>query len=201
MADKMLLGVDEREATDGGVYLSQIDIASAIMKCVDNQIAEQREAVYPMAERHLGAVFEAASRVVDEFRTGFKKSLPGSGITAWLASDDTGFSSRELADCLVRHAYDGEKAMPAIPVGDPENRPHVPYDPGDFGRCVRLLEACPDLRKHLPKAAELSPVWAALVASWDELEALYRVEFPAGDAPRLYERMRSLIKESEVNNG
>ena len=38
-----------------------------------------------------------------------------------------------------------------------------------------------------------SKVWRVLVEHWDELEALFREEYPTKSAPKLYERMKKLI--------
>ena len=48
-----------------------------------------------------------------------------------------------------------------------------PYDPGDFGGCVHLLEACPELREKLPLMKDHGKEWSALVNHWGELEAIY----------------------------
>jgi predicted HAD superfamily Cof-like phosphohydrolase len=106
-------------------------------------------------------------------------------LMTWRVGDDTGLSSRCLARRLAPPAGIG------VPIGG-HGTDH-PLDPADFGRCVRLLEAVPELRPHLPHAAGISPVWAALVGCWGELEALYREELPSGTARRLYRRMRELI--------
>ena len=60
------------------------------------------------------------------------------------------------------------------------------------GRCLGLLEAVPELRPHLPAMADESPVWAALVARWDELERLFAEEAPTGRCPKLYALMKEL---------
>jgi hypothetical protein len=64
-------------------------------------------------------------------------------------------------------------------------------------RCLKLLHRAPGLRERLPLMAELSPTWAALVARWDDIEALQLDEIGLGwtksrSAPRTYELMRSI---------
>lgn len=67
-----------------------------------------------------------------------------------------------------------------------------PCDPDDFRRCVKFLDAVPEARQHMNKVAALSDVWARLVEHWDELEALFREEYPTKSTPRLYARMKQL---------
>lgn len=57
-------------------------------------------------------------------------------VVGWLANGETGTSSETMAFWL---AFNIEK----------EDSGH-PYDPADFDRCLRLLEAVPELRKQLP---------------------------------------------------
>lgn len=102
----------------------------------------------------------------------------------WLASDDTGLSSETMCWYFLRgkaperlHGFPG---------------PCHPLDPSDFGRCLRLLQAIPEWRSRLPELAQLSPQWAALVANWDRIEALYLEERPSGRAARCYAAMKEL---------
>lgn len=97
----------------------------------------------------------------------------------WLNSWDTGVSS-----LTIFYVFQGH--------GRPD-RPDVPHDPDDFGRCYRLLKvAPPEWRANLSRVAERYPAWAPLVARWDELERLYEEELPNGKAPKLYALMREL---------
>lgn len=100
----------------------------------------------------------------------------------WLTGDDTGISSETIVAYL---------ALGYLPSGRRGSHPH---DPDDLGRCVRMLERLPELRPRLGEMSALSPAWAALVAHWDELEALYREEEPSRRAPKCYARMRELIE-------
>lgn len=85
-----------------------------------------------------------------------------------------------------------EEARLRIPVPDDGWGDSHPRDPSDFRRCMGLLEAVPDMRKHLSAMAKVSAVWAALVARWDELERLYAEESPSGRCPKMYALMREL---------
>lgn len=103
-------------------------------------------------------------------------------VADWLLGDDTGISSEAIVAYM-------EGATTIRRFG---NHPH---DPADLGRCIRLLAIAPDYRLRLPEMARVSPVWAALVAHWDELEALYNLPEVqrTGKAHRCYERMREII--------
>jgi hypothetical protein len=105
----------------------------------------------------------------------------------WLAGEDTGSSSKAMAFWLA--------------FGVKRRWPDHPHDPSDLGRCIRLLDAAPYLRKRLPEMAELSPVWAEIVNDWSELERLWRHEAECGEmdmwgrreAPLTYVRLKSRI--------
>lgn len=77
-----------------------------------------------------------------------------------------------------------------------------PHDPADLRRCALLLRAVPGYRARIGELSAASPEWAALVAHWDELEALLAEEIGAElkpqlrYAPRTYKRMQELITET-----
>jgi hypothetical protein len=76
--------------------------------------------------------------------------------------NDTGLSSNALC-----------AAMMGVKPADNS----YPHDRGDFGRCVRLLEAIPEWRSDLsPAASILGPYWRALINKWNEIEAAYRLD-------------------------
>ena len=107
----------------------------------------------------------------------------------WMMSDDTGISSK-----TIMHVMEGTTA------------PHwvdVPADPGDFGRCHRLLEAFPLYRVRLHEVAAMYPAWSALVREWDTLTELYvaAISSGSGKAPGLYELMKRLIDEGRRADG
>jgi hypothetical protein len=95
----------------------------------------------------------------------------------WIDSGDTGLSSK----AIWRH-------MMGLPVDDSS----YPLDPDDFGRCFRLLGApwAKGWRERMPEMSKYGGVWAALVARWQELEALYRRERKRRAAPKLYAAMQ-----------
>ena len=99
----------------------------------------------------------------------------------WLASGDTGTSSRAIC-----------KHMMAVSAGRNLSGTH-PWDLSDFGRCHRLLKLFPAWRARIAEMARYAS-WVGLAGAWDELEALYVEEITneSGMAPKLYARMRML---------
>lgn len=116
--------------------------------------------------------------------------------TAWLAHGERGASSEAMY-----HRFTG------LPIGRYPHPSAHPHDPADFRRCELLLRAVPVFRLQLPTMASVSPVWAALVAHWDELVALLESEIPSaftghgyrGSAPGTYARMRELAAAAQTD--
>ena len=133
--------------------VSQIELISAITLNLDEQGQKT------LSTRQMNAVIEAANIVIRAVQTEDVMSRAGMTIGEWLLSDDTGMSSCFLASRLCGFS-----------------RPYAhPYDPADFGRCVRLLDSVDGLRKDFACIADASREWARLVERWGEMEALYRV--------------------------
>lgn len=103
-------------------------------------------------------------------------------VIKWFASGDTGASSETLAATMM---------------GVRKHWPTEPSDPGDLGRCIRLLERIPIFRERLHEMKSQSERWSRLVDHWEELEALYRGELPRASAPKTYARMREIIDGHE----
>lgn len=102
----------------------------------------------------------------------------------WRNGRDTGMSSVALVSYLMGWPIPDEL------VGESRR---TPRDPADLGRCIRALDALPELRARLQEARGISPQWAALIDAWDEVERLYRLEAPTGSAPLCYARMKQLL--------
>lgn len=158
--------------------ISQIELVNTILQAIS---------VYGtpnILPRQINAVIRAADDILAELRKPERVAESGAGLAAWLASDRVGHSSRWMAKTLAGY-WGGSSAQYAYPL-----------DPGDFGRCLGLLDACPELRAQLPAMADTGPEWAALIAHWKELEAIFQQEAPTGECPRLYDRMRTLLREA-----
>jgi hypothetical protein len=82
-------------------------------------------------------------------------------ILRWLSGHDTGASSEAIA-------------LRALGLKKPENKWDYPHDNGDFGRCYRLLKACPSIDINIMK--DVSPVWTQLVRVWVDLTRMYKAE-------------------------
>ncbi|QHM71648.1 hypothetical protein [Mixta intestinalis] len=100
-------------------------------------------------------------------------------IGQWLVRGDTGLSSETMA---------------AIWLGAKSGRFSFPRDPSDFGRCWRLVEKVPAIRKAFPRICAVYPPIAPYLENWDELSRLYvaATEHGTGKAPELYQRMIAL---------
>jgi hypothetical protein len=103
----------------------------------------------------------------------------------WLAHGERGLSSETIFSHLT-----GVDA-----VGD-GHRWH-PLDPGDLGRCRRLLDEVPELRAAFPRMREVSPVWSRLVDAWDTLCDQMDSEAPqwrdgTGHCRQTYDHMKQL---------
>lgn len=163
-------------------FLSQPALVGAILRHLDSTgIAE-------ISVRQMNAVIAAADEIMAALADAHRPAVPGSGLAAWLRSDETGASSLYLAKALAPAAGLGP-IHPSIGSAEP-----WPHDPADFGRCVGLLDAVPELRPHLGVLAgpEHGPAWNAMAAEWETLEAAYREDLPAGESERLYQRLREL---------
>jgi hypothetical protein len=105
-------------------------------------------------------------------------------VIDWLANGEVGISSNTMAFWLAF-----EKTV------DDSSHPH---DPADLDRCLKLLQRAPLLRAQLPKMAQVSREWAALVARWDEVERSHLDEVGLGwtkahSAPKTYKLMREVL--------
>jgi hypothetical protein len=78
----------------------------------------------------------------------------------WIANGYVGMSSKTIWNCLI-----GNKNFPV----------HHPYDPDDFSRCYKLLQAVPEWRNELHRLKPLSKAWSNLVDNWDKLTEMYEL--------------------------
>ncbi|MER5000350.1 hypothetical protein KDV89_12595 [Providencia stuartii] len=148
------------------MHINQIDLISAISSEVEKQIPG-----IPAEPRYMNAIIKAANLVCDEFKKTLVKASEGMGLTAWLASDDVGASSRYMASVLS-----GQFSAPN----------HYPLDGADLGRCIRLLVAVPELASQLHEMKARSPQWSAVVDNWDKWKALH----DADEGKKLYQEMK-----------
>ena len=75
---------------------------------------------------------------------------------------------------------------------------NIPYDPDDFSRCYKLLEAVPEWKSKLHKLKPLSNQWRKLVDNWDKLTEMYELNtkenWKNSKKIGMYEFMQTLIK-------
>jgi hypothetical protein len=102
------------------------------------------------------------------------------GMMDWLLGRDTGISSKTM---LYMHV-----------IGKYPDYGDIPYDPDDFGRCYRLIQQFPEIKKSFPKICMISESWKRLIFEWQELETLYIKELHLGDAPKLYNRIKEITE-------
>lgn len=102
-------------------------------------------------------------------------------VIQWLTHGKTGLSSKTMAFAFLSQVY--------VCYGMCAPYPH---DPGDLSRCVKLVDALPEVREAFPMIRGLSPQWEAVIDNWDELTQLLKEELPSGRAPKTYERMKEL---------
>lgn len=150
-----------------GYNLNQMSLVTAIM----DAIAEQVPGI-PAEPRLMNCVIAAANTICAEFKKPLVKASNGMGLTAWLDSDDVGMSSKFMASVLSGQ-FEAEFA--------------IPYDPADFGRCVRMIQAVPELEQHLNKMLEHGPMWKAVVGNWGRWSAMLNED----QSRALYEEMRA----------
>jgi len=78
------------------------------------------------------------------------------GLTEWLASTETGKSS---------------KAIVAHLAGVGEQTGSYPIDGSDFIRCEHLLDSVPSLKPYLYRMKEVNAYWEALLPKWHDISA------------------------------
>jgi len=102
-------------------------------------------------------------------------------IGTWLIRGDTGQSSLSL--CAVYFGTD-EKSL------------NIPYDLGDFDRCISFLNLLTKGEEKfvLRKAALLDENWRRIYYSWEDLMILYHEE----KGKELMEKLNSMRKEREI---
>ncbi len=157
--------------------------------CDIGKLLADKHGVVDVSTRHMNAIIDAANRLCDEFNRADVIAPDGGGLAAWFGSDHVGMSS----------AYMARRLAPLAGLVCPPHRIRddfaYPHDPSDFWRCLKLLEAAPELAAHISAMAAHGPIWSAYVEHWDELETFYKEESTGEQAPKLYARMQELQRE------
>lgn len=116
-------------------------------------------------------------------------------VLEWCRSGSRGLSSESIVEYLF-----------GLPLRHCEARRGFdhPHDPDDLTRCIRLLEACPEVADRFHLMAGASPAWGLLLGVWDELVATLDEELPhwrqdrMGTANRTYRRMRQVLDPTDA---
>lgn len=98
-------------------------------------------------------------------------------IATWAVSDDTGASSKFLAQCALGSIDPDEWLF------------SYPSDNGDFGRCFRFAELIPVslLEQALQIAAARSEKWVIVREHWNDLATMHLKE-----DPKMYKYMNEI---------
>ncbi|HCM62750.1 MAG TPA: hypothetical protein DIT05_09425 [Morganella sp. (in: Bacteria)] len=144
----------------------------ALITAITSEISAQHPGV-DSEPRYFNAIIKAANIICDEFKKPTVKASNGMGLRAWLASHDTGMSSLYMASVLSGEACSSGFAFP--------------WDPSDLGRCIRLVDAVPEMEGFINKMLSHGPEWTAVVNNWDAWKKLYHAE----DGENLYREMKA----------
>ena len=109
-------------------------------------------------------------------------------VSKWHTSRDCGESSRAMLAAVL--FAQGNTFAAAMVVGN--NPRATPWDASDLGRCIRLIEAIPEVGANLAYVAELSPQWGAIVDNWTALVAQYHADLPTGRSVATLNRLTAL---------
>lgn len=156
-------------------------LAGSTMLC--NRCGARQELTLPQPMDSVAALLKAWAKAHKKCVGDRRAFRDATSIHDWRASDDTGLSSIAIYQHMRGEQVEKDSFDRSTP---------YPHDPGDFGRCHRLLALSSAWRARIGEMAKYGKVWAALVAVWDELDALYLEELPAGTCPKLYARMKEL---------
>lgn len=157
------------------IQINQIDLVLAINAEIDKQ-AKHQGIELMLEPRWFNATLEAATAIVAAYNKPITPATKNMGLANWLASDDTGVSSKTMASHLCGVIYS-------------KSQWSHPLDNSDLGRCIRFLAAVPEARAEFPRMSEVSPIWSELVKDWDSLVSLYEKDHASKE---LYERMKAM---------
>ncbi len=101
----------------------------------------------------------------------------------WISNGERGMSSETMWNCFM---------------STESFKVNHPYDPDDFKRCYKLLEAVPEWKSELHKLKPLSKPWSNLVDNWDKLtemlEENLKTDWKEYKRIGMYNFMQTLIR-------
>lgn len=137
-----------------------------------------RVAVRGKADTYIHAPLDQNEPVISSAPISCTEEKMDQRLADWLANGDRGASS----EAMCKHFF-------GVPVDAGKSHP---YDPSDFQRCIRFLDATQS-HDMVPTMAIVSLEWGLLANNWAELSGLYEQESSQDTAPLLYERMKELL--------
>ncbi len=106
-------------------------------------------------------------------------------IAEWLASGDTGSSSKAIMLWLSSGVIDSSWGA------------DTPRDAGDLARCLRLLEVIPEWKMRMPEMAGAGGLWPTFIKHWDNIVATFMQECN-GKIPEKYGEWPDFTKTYEL---
>lgn len=101
----------------------------------------------------------------------------------WIANGFVGMSSKTMWNFFM---------------GNKHFEVNHPYDPDDFSRCYKLLQAVPEWKERISELASLSKAWKGLSENWPKLTEMYeenlRTNWKTGEKIGMGKFMRTLIE-------
>lgn len=146
------LSVEVSHDDNDELRLNQMMLVTDIMDAIARQVPG-----LPAEPRLMNCIIAAADAICAEFDKPVVKASAGMGLAAWLASDDVGMSSKFMASVLSGQ-FMAEFA--------------IPHDTADFGRCVRMIEAVPELEGLIHKMCDHGVMWAAVADNWERWQQM-----------------------------
>lgn len=85
-------------------------------------------------------------------------------LLKWIIGGDTGISSITMWTAIMD-----------IDISDivPSHRFDIPYDSGDFSRCLNLYNKCQLTQDDLAKVSAMFPEWKGIIGNWQTLTDMY----------------------------
>ena len=183
------------EFTDKGVSY-EIEMPEHIMNTADAALIEAAPELYAVLEEleessSYWSEYYVPLGIVERIKAALCKARGEDNdiktkVLKWFATGRVGESSRVMAlvACGLKDLLKGYD---------------VPEDPGDFNRCLLLLDAVPEIRAKMDDIAALGGRWAKLVPRWAEIEKCFKDEAGpnwafSDSAPRTYKLMKEVYQ-------
>lgn len=93
-------------------------------------------------------------------------------LLKWFITGNVGESSRTMAFIASDIELSNDEINDSFSFGLAH-----PHDSGDFERCLKLIEAVPEVKDSFDVIAKISPSWAALIENWDDIETTFNNEY------------------------